>query len=207
MRNRTDTIRVAVAETSVIVRSGVVSVLKRISGLTVKPVEVTSPDGLENCLHTDTPDVLLVNPAFGGWFNIEEFRADAVHSNVKCIALNCTLTDGALLQSYDDIVTLYDTIDTLRDKLLEAMKDTTSEDESGEEENTADALSQREREIVVCVVKGMTNKEIAEQLYLSVHTVITHRRNIARKLEIHSAAGLTIYAIVNKLVDISEVKL
>ena len=52
----------------------------------------------------------------------------------------------------------------------------------------------------------MTNKEIADRLYLSVHTVNTHRRNIARKLEIHSIAGLTIYAIVNKLVKLDEVK-
>lgn len=207
MKQRTDTIRVAVAETSVIVRSGVVSVLKRIPGLAIKPVEVTSPEGLESCLHTDTPDILLVNPTFGGWFNIDEFRADAVHSNVKCIALNCTLTDASLLQAYDDTVTLYDTPDSLHDKLLAAMKDATAEAVTEEGELTADTLSQREREIVVCVVKGLTNKEIAEQLFLSVHTVITHRRNIARKLEIHSAAGLTIYAIVNKLVDISEVKL
>ncbi len=53
----------------------------------------------------------------------------------------------------------------------------------------------------------MTNKEIAERLFLSVHTVMTHRRNIARKLEIHSATGLTIYAIVNHLVDLTEINL
>ena len=53
----------------------------------------------------------------------------------------------------------------------------------------------------------MTNYEISEQLFISVHTVITHRRNITRKLQIHSAAGLTIYAIVNKLVELSEVKM
>ena len=64
-----------------------------------------------------------------------------------------------------------------------------------------------EKEIIGCVVRGMTNKEIAEQLFISVHTVITHRRNITRKLQIHSAAGLTIYAIVNKLVELSEVKM
>lgn len=70
-----------------------------------------------------------------------------------------------------------------------------------------ETLSSREKEIIICVVKGMTNKEIAEQLCISTHTVITHRRNIANKLQIHSAAGLTIYAIVNKLVDLSELKL
>lgn len=66
-------------------------------------------------------------------------------------------------------------------------------------------LSAREREIIVCVVKGLTNKEIADELCISTHTVITHRRNIAAKLQIHSAAGLTIYAIVNKLVELSEI--
>jgi len=67
-------------------------------------------------------------------------------------------------------------------------------------------LSAREKEIIVCVVKGMTNKQIADALCISAHTVITHRRNIAAKLQIHSAAGLTIYAIVNKLVELSEIK-
>lgn len=70
-----------------------------------------------------------------------------------------------------------------------------------------DALSDREKDVIVALVQGMSNKEIADHLYISVNTVITHRRNIARKLQIHSPAGLTIYAIVNGLVDISSVKL
>ncbi len=68
-------------------------------------------------------------------------------------------------------------------------------------------LSDRERDVIIGVVQGMQNKEIADNLCISINTVITHRRNIARKLQIHSAAGLTIYAIVNGLVDISSVKL
>ena len=68
-------------------------------------------------------------------------------------------------------------------------------------------LSDRERDVIVALVQGMTNKEIADHLFISINTVITHRRNIARKLQIHSPAGLTIYAIVNNLVDISTVKL
>ena len=73
--------------------------------------------------------------------------------------------------------------------------------------NNGDVLSDRERDVIVSLVQGMTNKEIAEHLFISVNTVITHRRNIARKLQIHSPAGLTIYAIVNNLVDISAVEL
>ena len=73
--------------------------------------------------------------------------------------------------------------------------------------DNAEQLSDRERDVIVGVVQGMLNKEIADHLNISVNTVITHRRNIARKLQIHSPAGLTIYAIVNGLVDISSVKL
>lgn len=67
-------------------------------------------------------------------------------------------------------------------------------------------LSERERDIVVCVAKGMANKEIADHLCISVNTVTTHRRNIARKLSIHSSAGITIYAIVNQLVKLEDIK-
>lgn len=71
----------------------------------------------------------------------------------------------------------------------------------------AESLSDREKDVIVAVAQGMSNKEIADHLFISINTVITHRRNIARKLQIHSPAGLTIYAIVNNLVDISNVRL
>ena len=71
----------------------------------------------------------------------------------------------------------------------------------------SDALSDREKDVIISLVQGMSNKEIADHLCISTNTVITHRRNIARKLQIHSPAGLTIYAIVNGLVDISKVKI
>lgn len=73
--------------------------------------------------------------------------------------------------------------------------------------DSAEILGEREKEVIVSLVQGMTNKEIADHLCISINTVITHRRNIARKLQIHSPAGLTIYAIVNNLVDISSVQL
>ena len=68
-----------------------------------------------------------------------------------------------------------------------------------------DALNEREKEVIVSLVQGMTNKEIADHLCISVNTVITHRKNIARKLQIHSPAGLTVYAIAKGLIDISSV--
>ena len=78
-------------------------------------------------------------------------------------------------------------------------------DEGGNEAAQSDELSDREKEIIVQVARGLSNKAIAEALFISVNTVMTHRRNISRKLSIHSTAGLTIYAIASGLVTLDEV--
>ena len=70
--------------------------------------------------------------------------------------------------------------------------------------DSMESISEREKEIIVCLVQGMSNKEIANKLFISVNTVTTHRRNIVRKLQIHSLAGLTIYAIANNLISFSD---
>lgn len=80
-----------------------------------------------------------------------------------------------------------------------------SENEIAEKEKFK-TLSDREKDIIVCVSKGMNNKEIADHLFISVHTVTTHRRNISNKLQIHTTAGLTIYAIANKLLNIEDLQ-
>jgi DNA-binding CsgD family transcriptional regulator len=72
-------------------------------------------------------------------------------------------------------------------------------------DNPAEILTQRERTIVRLVSLGLTNRQIADQLYLSIHTVITHRKNISNKLGIKSVSGLTVYAIVNNIITIEEV--
>lgn len=75
-----------------------------------------------------------------------------------------------------------------------------------QDDGKLDSLSQREKEIIVCIAKGLSNKEIADKLCISVHTVATHRRNINEKLDIHSSAGLAIFAVINQLVSLDEVK-
>ena len=97
----------------------------------------------------------------------------------------------------------------LEDKILvpkiEKIEKITSKDEQPLNPETEE-LSDREKDIVRSVARGLSNKEIADAYFISIHTVITHRRNISRKLAIHSSAGLTVYAILNKLVDIEELR-
>lgn len=66
-------------------------------------------------------------------------------------------------------------------------------------------LSEREKNIVRHVALGNTNKEIGEKLFISTHTVITHRKNITQKLEIKTVSGLTVYAILNNIVTMEEI--
>jgi DNA-binding NarL/FixJ family response regulator len=148
--------------------------------------------------------LLVVNPNFDGNFDPVKLRAE-LDSDLKIIALEVARLDRYVSANYDAVISVVDELNVISDKIKSLVAPEETDEEGSDKEK--EVLSKREKEIVALVVKGLTNQEIADKLYLSVHTVITHRRNIARKLEIHSATGLTIYAIVNKLVDLSEIKL
>ncbi len=78
-------------------------------------------------------------------------------------------------------------------------------DDAGSADPRLELLSAREREIVAQIALGKSNKEIADALCLSVHTVTTHRRNITAKLKLHSVAAITIFAVINHLVDLEDI--
>lgn len=195
-------LKVLVASSSVIIRSGLSSVLRRLHELNIQPVEISSTEMLEHYVTLHTPDIIMIDPTFGGWFDLAEFK-EAYNKlmGVKFVAVIASVIDSMQLKDYNERIALYDSVEVIAEKLNGLMK---TEDEM--QDSDAEPLSQREKEIITYVVKGLTNKEIADNLCLSVHTVITHRRNIARKLQIHSPAGLTIYAIVNKLVELKDIE-
>ena len=193
-------LHITIAESSAIVRLGLELQLKYLPGFRIRLSEVTSPDSLTEGLRRNKPDVLIVNPAIPGAAGLQHLKEECGCPNVKCCALLLHPEDPALLRTYDAQVSLFDDAGSLRQLLEQLM----AEKRAAEEDDDSQTLSSREKEIVVCVVKGMTNREIADRLYLSTHTVITHRRNIARKLQVHSASGLTVYAIANKLIELKD---
>ncbi|MBQ3846738.1 MAG: helix-turn-helix transcriptional regulator, partial [Bacteroidales bacterium] len=81
-----------------------------------------------------------------------------------------------------------------------------SESDQDLSHSDTEGLSSREKEILVCVAKGMLNKEIADYYNISIYTVITHRKNITRKTGIKTVAGLTVYALLNNLIDINSIE-
>ncbi|WP_300503921.1 helix-turn-helix transcriptional regulator [uncultured Duncaniella sp.] len=86
-----------------------------------------------------------------------------------------------------------------------AVMDSPRQQDESEKDSQLDSLSDREKDIIKCVAYGLSNKEIADKLCLSIHTITTHRRNLSAKLGIHSPAGLTIFAILHHLVELKDV--
>lgn len=195
-------LHILIAEPSAIVCNGLETLLKRLPGLHVHLAEITTIELLTEGIRTYRPDILIINPSIPGYFTIAHLKEMTGHPDMKCLALLYTPFDQTLSRYYDDQISILDSADELKLKIERLRAREKNSESEGDEQQT---LSTREKEIVVCVVKGMTNREIADRLFLSTHTVITHRRNIARKLQVHSASALTVYAIVNKLVELKDI--
>jgi len=192
-------VKIVVAEPSSIIRYGLLSILKNIDILHINIVEISDADQLKNSLNWHKPDALIVNPSFLGMFTLQQIRKEASNTELKCIVLQHLVSDHNALSCFDEVISLSDSTMQISDKLTNILKHPRNEKKH-------DSLSQREVEVLICLIKGMTNKEVADKLCLSAHTVMTHRRNISLKLNIHSTAGLIIYGIVNKLVELDDVK-
>lgn len=191
-------IHVAVCEPSDIIRTGLISILKKLSSLNIDIFEITNLNNLNLLLLKAKPNILIINPSYIGTFSLSALKKETKLPALICVGLQSSFLDSQLTKQFDDIININSSPEYIKDKINKLSHKESSEIRS--------ELSGREKEIIVLVVKGMTNKEIANELHLSIHTVITHRRNISNKLQIHSSAGLTIYAIINKLVDINEVR-
>jgi DNA-binding NarL/FixJ family response regulator len=194
-----DSVKIIIIEPSILIRSGMIAVLHRLNMIQMEVLEVPDIEQLKVFLGRQKPDILILNPAVLGTFSLQQIKKEVANSNLKCIALQSALYDISALKPYDEVISIYDSAEQISEKLMKLIIDP-------EIDRRHESLTIREKEIIICVIKGMTNKQIAEKLFLSTHTVISHRRNIAMKLQIHSTAGLTIYAIVNRLVELDEIK-
>jgi DNA-binding CsgD family transcriptional regulator len=177
-----------------------ISLLQQLNMIQMDVFEVTDLDQLKSIVGRQIPDILIINPSALGSVSLPQIKKEANNRELKCIALQNSLFDHSVLKAYDEVISIYDSAEQINDKLTRMIITDQELDKRHE------SLTLREKEIIICIIKGMTNKQIAEKLFLSTHTIISHRRNISSKLQIHSTAGLTIYAIVNKLVELDEMK-
>ncbi len=152
-----------------------------------------------------TPDIILINPSVISLY--KQFSVKTLFSeNAKTIfiAILYKYVNPESISGFDGTLDIYDDSSAMVAKLHEVVKSSHSKKSGSSDENTD--LSEREKEILAAVAKGLTNKEIADKYHLSVHTVVSHRKNITRKIGIKTVSGLTIYAMFNNIISQNDLR-
>lgn len=191
--------KIVIIERSKIIREGVISLLKTLKVCqTIKDME--SPE--EWPVSSDEkPDLIILG---------YEWAKDGIDKiRTKFHIGHNTLIVGLIYNYYilKDISDLFDEVLFITDdeliienkfrRLSERFRES---DSTGETER----LTDREKDVLRLLVQGLSNKEVAERLIISPHTVITHRKNIIEKTGIRSLAGLAVYAILNNIADMDD---
>ena len=139
---------------------------------------------------------------------IKYYPSDANANLLNDVLMDIYMMEEDLLSHCQLEDTLFaECVRRLEEEVRENGGEPTSLREEQESAPSGNDLSEREKEVIRMVAMGLSNKEIAEKMFIAVNTVMTHRRNINRKTGIHAAAGLTIYAIVNGIINVEDVKL
>ena len=167
-----------------------------ISSLTNAELRLLQPeyniDDLDNRLDVLKPDILIINPTLTD--NVTALRNGR---NIAVAALVYQYVKQSRLRHFDAVIDIRDSKQSIKQTVIDLMAKTASNDNTV----TNHELTKRETAVLIEVARGLSNKEIAARLNVSIFTVTTHRKNIVRKTGIKSVAGLTVYALLNNLID------
>ena len=190
-------IRILLIESSPIVAQGLQALIQ--SGGRMEVVAVAhSLERIQERLVLNNPDVVILNPLLLDYSKRLIFRSLFQDKpNMPILALVYSYFDKQWLGSFDGVIEIEDDRFHLEKKIEEVVSAANGRNDNLE----VYELSDREREVLIELAKGLMNKEIAAKLHISIHTVVTHRKNIVRKTGIKSAAGLAVYALLNNLLE------
>lgn len=187
---------------SYLMRKGVISILNRIQGVRVMK-EFGAGHAFENFLKSHPVDFLIIGQSeFDRSLELFIARPELLE---KIILLHSPLNEGK--RPVSPLRDVHTSIHLLEEKesIIQKIRNLLAHRDHADSDSHSVDLSPREITIVRLVSMGLTNRQIAEKLFLSAHTVMTHRKNISAKLGIKSVSGLTVYAIVNNIITIEEV--
>ena len=194
--------RILIIEPSAIITKGLEQVFSDLGEFEVCGILQDLSGIGESQLRSMGADVILVDVGIFDYASRPGIKAHlADFSEAAVIGILQQMTDEDTLRQFDGTIGLMDSPTTIIRKVRSALEGRTDTPREETEE-----LSAREKEILICVAKCMLNKEIADLYNISIYTVITHRKNITRKTGIKTVAGLTVYALLNNLIDMNTVE-
>jgi len=190
---------IIVVESSPVIYEGLAVILNK-AGLKLQISHAGSLEEMELLYAKHKSQLIIVNPSFiinntKTFNNIKENC-----KNVKWAGLVYAYHDPKILSSFDALIYISDSSETIINTVNKILAEKNSQGEKSLQEK----LSERETDVIKLIVTGLSNKEIAEKLNISINTVITHRKNISQKTGIKSVSGLTIYAVVQNIVSLES---
>lgn len=189
--------QILIVEQSEIIGGGLIAMMQQCAfPLTVQ--RITDIEALTDLPQHLAPELVIMNvqQAINRIRQVRSIRKSMPET--KWLGLSGGWNDEELLSVFDAILQINDTTDTIRQKIHEQLQPIFPAEQALHQDN----LSERETEVLFHLVNGLQNKEIADKLNISIHTVISHRKNISLKTGIKSQAGLVIYALSNKLISL-----
>ncbi|WP_372651382.1 response regulator transcription factor [Draconibacterium sp.] len=190
--------KILIIEPSVIIREGIAAILQQMKD----SVELSFADTLEEALkfgQSNLFKIVIINPVTlnNSKKNLNNLLSLYNKSNV--VGLISNHYDRTLYDNFADNIFVTDRQETITQIISKHFKATPAV--NNDIDNT---LSEREIDVLKLLASGKSNKEIAEELFISIHTVISHRKNISSKIGVKSTAALVIYAVANGLIDIDS---
>lgn len=182
--------KVLIVEPSEVIVAGLTEALQH-PELKLLRHEASDKD-LYNRLDVLKPDILIINPTLND--NVNEMRSGR---KMAVVALIYQYIKQSRLRHFDGVIDIRDS----KQAILQTVLDQSAKAATGDTSMSNHELTKRETAVLIEVAKGLSNKEIAARLNVSIFTVTTHRKNIVRKTGIKSVAGLTVYALLNNLID------
>ncbi len=196
--------KVIIIEPSPVVRQGLKMLLEEYHEFVVQDMYCDF-QAFQTSRLNHNPDVILMNPSVVSFY--KQFAVSSLFENYGqtiFVAILYKYINTEVLNGFDGILDIYDESPVMLKKLQETVKAKHGKKDAKHDDD-AD-LSEREKEILASVAKGLTNKEIADKHHISVHTVVSHRKNITRKTGIKTVSGLTVYAMFNSLISPTDLQ-
>ncbi len=190
---------ILIVERSTIICKGLKEILlKAIPGIRVNDIDIY--ENICDRIETDKPKAIILNSILLTSIGNEKFKEilNCCKSNqVAILGLIHSYFDNAIVKQFDAIISINDSIKTVVGTVNREL----AKDRKSSQDHFNIDISQREEEVIRYIALGFSNKEIADKMYISTHTVISHRKNITRKLGVKSTSAITIYAVINKIID------
>ncbi len=196
-------VKFIIASTSYLLAKGIVSILSEITDRDTFRT-INDKQELLPVLKTGKPQVLFLTEEMADKEIIKSLHhLKNLSQKPRTVLLIWRKTvPEEMLRITDNAVDIFDARENLINLFREILSEIIPYAGTGKISST---LTRREKDILREVAIGQTNKEIGEKLFISTHTVITHRKNITQKLGIKTVSGLTVYAILNKIVSLDEI--